>query len=239
MSLLIALLKSSTIFKASENPIGASKMSRQANRLRGDLMPSDWRKDRKQLYFPPTDKAVVVDVPELKFFMVDGEGNPNNAAAFPQAIEALFSMSYTLKFDIKKKDHKEDFKVGPLEALWWNNSAGGLEMGKKEDWQWTAMILQPDSTTEAVTKAIKEQVAKKKEVVALGKVRLESFREGKVAQIMHIGPYQNEGPNIQKLRDLIAEIGGRPSGKHHEIYMSDPGRTPPEKWKTIIRQPFI
>jgi hypothetical protein len=202
-------------------------------------MPLDWKKDLKQLYFPPTSEAVVVDVPDLRFLMVDGEGDPNTAAAFPQAIEALYSMSYTLKFSFKKEDPQKDFKVGPLEALWWNTSAGGLEMGRKDDWQWTAMILQPDSVTEAVTKAIKEQVARKKEVAALGKVRLESFQEGKAAQIMHIGPYQNEGPNIQKLRDLIAERGGTPKGKHHEIYMSDPRRTPPEKWKTVIRQPFV
>jgi hypothetical protein len=207
--------------------------------LPGGLVPFDWKKDLKRLYFPPSDKAVVVDVPEMKFLMVDGEGNPNTSPAFAQAIEALYSVSYALKFDVKKKDPQRDFKVGPLEALWWNTKTGGIVMGKKEDWKWTAMIVLPDFATVNMVDAIKDQVARKKPVVALGKVRFETFREGKAAQITHIGPYENELPNIERLKELIRAEGGAPCGKHHEIYMSDPKKTPPEKWKTVIRYPFM
>ncbi len=201
-------------------------------------MPADWKKDLKQLYFPKGKTVVDVNVPKMNFLMVDGEGDPNTSAVYQGAIMALYSMAYTLKFDLKKKDPGKDFRVGPLEGLWWNTDEGTLVIGNKQDWQWTAMILVPDFITKEMVSAAKTAVAKKKDLPQLPKLRLESFEEGRAAQIMYVGPYADEGPTIERVHRFILEMGGTLTGKHHEIYMSDPRKSAPEKLKTVIRQPF-
>ena len=201
-------------------------------------MTSDWRKDRKELYFPPLKEVVEVVVPPLKFFTVVGQGDPNVSKEFQGAVEALYSMSYTLKFMIKKVAPDKDFKVGPLEGLWWNTVEGSLVMGKKEDWMWKVMILQPDFMDEALTEKIRSEVLRKKENEMVRHVFLENFDEGRSAQITYVGPWDQEGPTIERVHEFIKGRGGEPNGKHHEIYMSDPRRVPPEKLKTVIRQPF-
>jgi len=190
------------------------------------------------LYFPPTNKIVIVDVPEMNFFMVDGAGDPNSSQDFQRCIEALYQMSYTLKFSIKKSSPDKDFKVGALEALWWTGEHGEMELGQKDKWKWTAMILQPDFVDDDLTEKTRKEVMKKKDNPVLNKMRLERFHEGKSAQIMHIGSWSAEEPTIQKMHEFIKEKGGMLRGKHHEIYMSDPRKTPREKWKTVLRQPF-
>lgn len=201
-------------------------------------MPSDWRKDLKELYFPPTNKVVEVTVPELRFLIVEGEGSPNDGKGFQGAIEALYTLSYTLKFMVKKKEPAKDYKVGALEALWWNTKEGGLGMGKKEDWGWRAMILQPSFMDGRLVEEAREAAMKKKENPLLGKVKLDQFEEGRCAQITHIGPWEAETENINKVRAFIKEKGGVAQGKHHEVYLSDPRRVQPEKLRTLIRQPF-
>jgi len=201
-------------------------------------MPSDWRKDLKELYFPPTSKVVELVVPELKFLSVEGRGNPNTSLDFQKAVEALYTLSYTLKFSFKKQDASKDFKVGPLEGLWWNDKDGGLVLGKKEDWSWKAMILQPSFTEEEAMEMARKDAIRKKDNPSLSKVRLEAFEEGRSAQITHIGPWDAETENINKVKAFIEGKGGVLSGRHHEIYMSDPRRVPPEKLKTVIRLPF-
>jgi hypothetical protein len=201
-------------------------------------LAADWRKDLKQLYFPSNKEVVEVDVPDMNFFMVEGKGDPNTSEAYQGAIMALYSMAYTLKFELKKKGPSMDFRVSPLEGLWWSNGSGALVPGKKEDWNWTAMIMVPDYITQDMAAAAKKTAAKKKDLPELPSLRLESFHEGRAAQIMFIGPYADEGPTIERIHRFIREKGGTLSGKHHEIYMSDPRRTAPEKLKTVIRQPF-
>ena len=129
----------------------------------------------------------------------------------------------------------------PLEGLWWTDDMAQFSTENKGIWKWTAMIMQPEYVTkDLVTKAF-EQVEKKKNPPALSKMRFESFHEGLSAQIMHIGPYSAEGPTIKKLHSFIKEKGYEFDGlvqKHHEIYLSDPRRTAPEKMKTVIRQPM-
>lgn len=201
-------------------------------------VPSDWRKDLKELYFPPRGKVVEVVVPELKFLVVEGEGNPNESKGFQEAVGALYTMSFTLKFAIKKKDPSKDYKVGPLEALWWNTKEGGMEMGRKEDWGWKSMIMQPSFMEGWMVEQAREEAVKKKDNPGLKKVGLEVFEEGRCAQIMHIGRWDEEEEDIERVKSYIKVKGGTLNGKHHEIYMSDPRRVPPEKWKTVIRQPF-
>ena len=201
-------------------------------------MTTDWRKDLKALYFPPSKQVVEVDIPPLNFFAVVGEGNPNGSKEFQGAVDALYSMSYTLKFMIKKAAPDKDFRVGPLEGLWWNTLDGALEKGRKEDWKWKIMILQPAFIDAAITEKIRTEVVKKKDNPLVKSVFLEGLHEGRSAQIMYIGPWDKEGPTIESVHEFIKGRGGRPKGKHHEIYMSDPRRASPDKLKTVVRQPF-
>ena len=201
-------------------------------------MATDWKKDLKQFYFPSGKTVVDVLVPKMNFLMVDGEGNPNTSKTYQGAIMALYSMAYTLKFDLKKRDPSMDFRVGPLEGLWWNTDQGALVLGNKDDWRWTAMIMVPDFITLEMATAAKKAAAQKKDLPELPKLHMESYDEGRAAQIMYVGPYVDEGPTIERIHWFIQEMGGTLKGKHHEIYLSDPRRTLLEKLKTVIRQPF-
>ena len=197
----------------------------------------DYKKELKHLYRSSAKKVEVVEVPKMNFLMIDGDGGPNHPT-FQNAIEVLFPLSYTLKFMIKKSDIGIDYGVLPLEGLWWADDMSSFIKDKKDDWKWTLMIMQPELVKkEMVVKAI-EEVRKKKNPVALPLVRFESFAEGKAAQIMHIGPFSEEGPTVEKVYAYIGDSGSQRIGKHHEIYLSDIRRAAPEKWKTIIRQPM-
>jgi len=201
----------------------------------------DLKKELKHLYNPSTKEISIVDVPRMNFLMIDGKGDPNTSQEYKEAIEALYAVSYALKFMIKKGETAIDYVVMPLEGLWWTGDMVQFSTENKDIWKWTAMIMQPEHVIkDLVTKAF-EQVEKKKNSPALSKMRFESFRESLSAQIMHIGPYSAEGLTIKKLHSFIKEKGYEFDGlvqKHHEIYLSDPRRTAPEKMKTIIRQPM-
>jgi hypothetical protein len=197
----------------------------------------DYKNELKHLYRPTTKKVEIVEVPKMNFLMIDGDGGPNHPT-FQNAIEVLFPLSYTLKFMIKKSDIGIDYGVLPLEGLWWADDMSSFIKDKKDDWKWTLMIMQPELiTNEMVVEAV-NQVRVKKNPTSLPLVRFESINEGKVAQIMHIGPFSEEGPTVQKLHSFIKDSGKKIIGKHHEVYLSDIRRAAPEKWKTIIRQPM-
>jgi hypothetical protein len=198
----------------------------------------DYKKQLKHLYGPSAKKVEIVEVPQMNFLMVDGEGDPNNAQSFSDAIEALYAVSYTLKFMVKKGEMGVDYGVLPLEALWWSDDMSAFSTGNKDAWKWTLMIMQPEFITSEMVKEAMEQVEKKKKLDSLSLVRFEPFKEGKAAQIIHIGPFSEEGPTIEKVHLFIEESGFRRVGKDHEIYLSDIRRAAPEKWKTIVREPM-
>lgn len=192
--------------------------------------------DLKELYAPSAAQPSIVDVPPMKFLMVDGSGDPNTSPAFQEAIQALFPVTYGVHFALKKAGIKTG--VRPLEGLWWaDGKKDFMEIGPGL-WRWTAMMLQPDEITPELLEKVRAEAQRKKPNPALLKVRLETFDEGLAAQIMHIGPYSAEKPTIERLRTFIAEQGFRPRGKHHEIYIGDPRRAAPEKLKTVVRQPI-
>ncbi|MCF6346990.1 MAG: GyrI-like domain-containing protein [Flavobacteriaceae bacterium] len=198
----------------------------------------DYKKELKHLYKASAKKVEFVDVPKMNFLMIDGKGDPNTSLEYKEAVEALYAVSYTLKFLVKRGEIQIDYGVMPLEGLWWVDDMNKFDINNKDRWQWTSMIMQPELITkELVEKAI-EQVKQKKNPKALYKIRFEVFNEGKSAQIMHIGPFSEEGPTIQKAHDFISNNNYTRKGKHHEIYLSDIRRAAPEKWKTIIRQPI-
>ena len=202
----------------------------------------DLKKHWKPLYEGKVGAIVAVEVPPLTYLMVDGEGDPNTSKAFSEAIEALYSLSYTLKFAIKKSLRDIDYGVMPREGLWWADDPRDFgwagHQANKSKWKWTAMIVQPEFITKVQVEAAMEEVRKKKNPAALDKVRFETLTEGPSAQVFYVGPFANEGPTIQRMHDFIHAAGNELRGKHHEIYLNDPRRTAPEKLKTILRQPM-
>jgi hypothetical protein len=188
------------------------------------------------LYKPPMDRPVLVEVPKMNYLAVDGEGDPNTSVEYRDSIQALYSASYALKFMVKRGRDAIDYRVMPLEGLWWADDMNSFAEGKKGDWKWTSMIAQPDLITGELVEAAIVKL-KEKGLPALQKVRYETFDEGLSAQILYVGPFSEEGSTIRKLHDFIEEGGHIRRGKHHEIYMSDVRRVAPGKLKTIIRQP--
>ncbi|MCA9929529.1 MAG: GyrI-like domain-containing protein [Anaerolineales bacterium] len=198
----------------------------------------DLKKELKELYRPGTKKVSVVTVPPMNYLMINGKGDPNTAQEYREAVEVLYPLAYALKFMLKRGEAQLDYVVMPLEGLWWAEDMTTFSMERKDEWLWTAMIMQPPEITQEIVDEAAEQVRKKKNPPALDKVRFAAFDEGAVVQIMHIGPYADEAPNIARLHQFITDNGYTRRGKHHEIYLSDPGRVTPEKLKTVIRQPF-
>ena len=198
----------------------------------------DYRKDLKELYFPSARQVAIIEVPEMNFVMIDGEGDPNTVPEFQDAMQALYTISYTTKFMLKKGKAGPDYAVPPAEGLWWVEDMEQLSMKDKESWKWTLMIMQPGHITQDVFDRALTEARAKKNINVLENVRFEAFREGLSAQIMYTGPYSAEEPTIEKLHAFIMENGYDFNGKHHEIYLGDPRRTAQEKLKTAIRQPI-
>jgi hypothetical protein len=205
------------------------------------MITLDLRKQFKHLYQPSAKKFSIVDVPPMNFLMIDGTGNPNTSQAYRDALEALYGLSYTLKFGVKLGKYgkkKYDYPVMALEGLWWMDDMREFSDARKDEWKWTMMVMQPDIITPDLVELARTDLIEKKNPVAASKIRFESYHEGLSAQIMYFGPYADEGPTIQRLHDFIHESGHQLRGKHHEIYLGDPRRTAPEKLKTVIRQPM-
>lgn len=205
----------------------------------------DFRKRDKELYSSATTPSVI-EVPEMVFIAVDGQGNPNTSPEYKAALEILYGFSYGIKMSKMSGIQPEgyfDFVVPPLEGLWWFKDGGVVtDIADKDNFCWTSMIRQPDFVTDEVFEATKLTLAKKKPDLNLSKARLMHFAEGLCAQIMHIGTYDDEPTTIDVLEKFITEAGYVPDftnmRRHHEIYLGDPRKTAPENLKTIIRYPI-
>jgi hypothetical protein len=201
----------------------------------------DLKKELKHLYAPSARKAEVVEVPDLRFVMVDGYMEPREtppaSAAFQNAIAALYGLSFALKFMSKqRKTNPIDYGVTALECLWWVD-AGGFDFQAKDRWRWTLMMMQPKHITESMFRTALRKLREEKDSPTLAKIRFDTFREGVAIQIMHVGPYAEEPGTMALLKAFAQENGYRYRGKHHEIYLGDPRRAKPEKLRTILRQP--
>ena len=200
----------------------------------------DLRKELKHLYGPTAKEVVEVEVPEMRFLMVDGEGDPNTSEAYKEATETLFAISYALKFAVKK-EIGVDYGVMPLEGLWWTDGRwGSFEeiQGDKDAWKWTLMLMQPEWVDERLFERTLAAVERNTGLPGLRGIRLEAFREGRAAQVVHVGPFSEEGPTVERVDRFIEKRGGRMRGRHHEIYLGDFRRTAPERLKTVVRHPF-
>ena len=204
------------------------------------MPPLDLVKQLKSLYSPSAKHPAIVEVPDLAFLMIDGRGDPNTSEAYEAALQALYGVAYTLKFTLKKTDPERDFKVAPLEGLWWTDEGAPTMDDLQRDrdaWNWTMMIAVSDAMTADEVTAATGAAARKRELAAAPLIRLERLEEGLAAQIMHIGPYAEEAPTIERLHEFVAAQGYELRGRHHEIYLGDPRRTAPERLKTVVRHP--
>lgn len=180
----------------------------------------------------------IIDVPELNYLMIDGTGDPNTAPEFTTAVEALYPLAYTLKF-VSKRALARDYTVMPLEGLWWTDDHAAFTTARdKSKWNWTLMIMQPDWIDHEMFADAVATAAAKNPAARVGEVRFGSFNEGQCVQTMHVGAFDDEAPVLAQMHDVvIPQHGLRLSGKHHEIYFSDPRKGDPSKRRTILRQP--
>jgi len=205
------------------------------------MVKIDLKKENKELYYPRKNQINLIDVPEMNFLMIDGEGDPNTSLEYQAAMETIFPVSYKTKF-MSKKELSRDYVVMPLEGLWWTDNMEEFSVDDKSSWQWRVMIRQPDFIDAAMIKNVVDEISKKKELPSASKLRFEKFKEGLSAQILHVGPFSEEGSTVSKLHEYIEENGysfdgSLEGGKHHEIYLSDIRRAKPGNLKTVIRQP--
>jgi len=197
----------------------------------------DLKKTCKTLYTAPANAFIIVDVPELTYFMVDGHGDPNVSPDYVQAIEALYAAAYTLKF-MSKATLGKDYVVPPLEGLWWADDYEDFAARRKDRWSWTMMSLVPDFVGRAMAETAVTRATAKKALPGLARVRVAPLAEGRAVQTLHIGPYDTEGPILRTLHEVFLPANGLvETGLHHEIYLGDPRRSAPEKLRTILRQP--
>jgi len=207
----------------------------------GKVVKRDLRKELMHLYAPSAKAVEIVNVPAFQFAMVDGALRPGEApgtsATFHEAIQALYGISFTLKFMSKlRKENPIDYGVMALEGLW-HAGTGAFEFDRSKPWRFTLMILQPDHITASMYKEALQKLKDKKDNPALEKLRFEKFREGLCVQTMHIGPYDQEPATMERMKAFADENGLRFAGRHHEIYLGDPRRAKPERLKTILRYP--
>ena len=209
-------------------------------------MAIDFKITQKDLYQPGTEPAVI-QVPEMVFIMIDGDGDPNTSEAYQTALEVLYGLAYSIKMSKMSGNQPEeyyDFVVPPLEGLW-STKTGDLEIDitDKSAFQWTSMIRMPEFVTPAIFEEAKKNLRKKKPKIDSSIARLEVYDEGLCAQIIHIGSYDSELATIHALKAFISDSGYMlnlsEKRKHHELYLNDPRKTSPDKLKTIIRYPII
>ena len=179
----------------------------------------------------------IVGVPDLQYLMIDGHGDPNSSPEFAASLETLYPVAYSLKF-ASKLTLDRDYVVMPLEGLWWASDYSVFMTGEKSAWDWTVMILVPDWIDLDMVEAAVEASRKKTGERRYDDLRMETLREGRSVQTLHVGPFATEAEVLRRMHEeFIPEHGLAMAGKHHEIYLSDPRKTAPDKLRTILRQP--
>lgn len=207
-------------------------------------MAFDFKKEYKEFYLPKSQPQIV-DVPPMRYIAVRGQGDPNaEGGAYQQAVSVLYAVAYTLKMSYKT-DHKIagffEYVVPPLEGFWWQEDTTGVDYSRKSDFNWLSVIRLPDFvTTDDFRWAVETATRKKK--LDCSAAEFLTIDEGLCVQIMHIGPYDDEPKSVALMDEYLVEHGYvndiTAKRLHHEIYLSDPRKTPPEKWKTVIRHPI-
>ncbi|TQM84945.1 hypothetical protein FHX81_7411 [Saccharothrix saharensis] len=196
----------------------------------------DVKRELKRLYAPKNTDWALVDVPEQQFLAVDGRGDPNTSPDYARAVEALYTVAYAIKFTSKRAGR--DLVVAPLEGLWWADDPEVFTTRAKDSWHWRMLISQPDWITEEAIEEAKRVASAKKDLPTVADVHRHVLHEGTSAQVLHIGPYDDEGPVLARLHgEWLRTNGLRMTGPHHEVYVGDPRRTEPARLRTVLRQP--
>ncbi|KQR21227.1 GyrI-like domain-containing protein [Microbacterium sp. Leaf151] len=182
----------------------------------------------------------VVQMPEMRYLMIDGHGDPNISPSYTQALQALYPVAYTLKF-ASRRELGRDYVVPPLEGLWWADDMDAFTTARdKSRWDWTMMLMIPEWIDEAMVRAAIDVVGAKESAGRLDDVRIETFAEGLCVQTLHLGSYDDEADVLEEMhREFIPGRGLHLRGKHHEVYLSDPRKVTPDKLRTILRQPVV
>lgn len=182
----------------------------------------------------------IVTVPPLQYLAVDGHGDPNTAPEYTAAVTSLYPLAYALKA-LSRRDLDRDHVVMPLEAQWWSSDPAVFTSRRDASrWDWTLLTLLPPWLTAEHVETARRAVAREGGAPALDRVRVEHLDEGRCVQTLHVGPYDDEGPVLAALHEeFIPRNGLRPTGKHHEVYLSDARRTAPARLRTILRQPVV
>lgn len=207
-------------------------------------MAFDYKKEYKEFYLPK-DRPELVEVPPMDFIAVRGRGDPNREGGeYQAAMSLLYGVAFTIKMS-KKGDHRIqgyfDYVVPPLEGLWWQEGISGVDYTHKERYQWISMLRLPDFVTRAdFDWAVAEAAEKKKQ--DFSRVELLTYCEGLCVQCMHIGPYDDEPATVERMDAFLRENGYETDISdtrfHHEIYLSDARRVPPERRRTVVRHPI-
>ncbi|MDX1765661.1 MAG: GyrI-like domain-containing protein [Candidatus Saccharimonadales bacterium] len=199
---------------------------------------------KKERVYKAQAEPEIVDIPQMLFVMTDGKGAPDVSSIaesdFQESMQIIYGIVYTIKFwDKKHQPPKgfDKFTMPPVEALWWMSDGSDFNLDKSELWRWTAIHRLPDFVTAAYFEEIVDAVCKQKGSEIFRKARLEKYHEGHAVQLMHIGPYDQETENIQRMHDFAESEGYQLHGRHHELYMNDPRRVAPDKVKVILRHP--
>lgn len=206
-------------------------------------MAFDFKKEFKE-YYMPRNKPEIVDLPRANYIAVRGQGDPNEAGgAYQQAVSILYALAYTLKMSYKSDYKMEGFfeyVVPPLEGFWRQENLVGVDYSDKSSFNWISVIRLPDFVTEDNFQWAVETASKKKNMDCSSAEYL-TIDEGLCVQMMHIGPYDKEPESVAMMNAFLEENGYitdiNEDRKHHEIYLSDPRKAAPEKWKTVIRHP--
>ena len=207
-------------------------------------MAFDFKKEYKEFYMPK-NKPEIVSVPAANYIAVRGTGDPNEeGGAYQQAISVLYAVAYTLKMSCKT-DYRiagfYDYVVPPLEGFWWQDNAEGVDYTDKSRFNWISVIRLPDFITRKDFDWAVETAAKKKKLDC-SEAEFLTVDEGLCVQIMHVGPFDDEPGTVAVMDRFLAENGFQNDFSntrlHHEIYLSDARKVPPEKWKTVIRHPI-
>lgn len=202
----------------------------------------DVKRVLRPLYQPAAKDFVLVDVPTMRFLAVDGDGDPNASTAYTEALETLYPASYALTFH-SRQELGRDYVVAPLEGLWWADDMATFTAGNgadrdKSGWEWTMMIGLPPWISDDLVTEVLSRLAAKNPLPGLARIRVVELAEGLSVQILHVGPYDAEGPVLARMHGQFMPANNLAfNGRHHEIYLGDPRRAAPEKLKTILRQP--
>lgn len=206
-------------------------------------MAFDFKKEYREFYLPKA-RPELVTVPPANYLAVRGAGDPNEpGGAYQAAVGVLYTLAYTIKMS-KLSDHRMDgyfdFVVPPLEGLWWQEGRAGVDYARKADFRWISLLRLPDFVTRSELDWAKAEAARKKKADCSG-AELLSLDEGLCVQLLHTGPFDDEPASVALMDRFLEENGFEPDfgpGRlHHEIYLSDARKVPPERWRTVIRHP--